>query len=170
MSSLSSSCSDFEDCPFSELKHHQFDQKETCEDLRVRASFLNGRAADALLRTKPLSPLLCSGSIVFKYVGPPSSLLSFPSSCSRLFDNGGKSVLKRQLNTAQSALSGMQLGRDSWLRLMSSLHALLHPRADRTKDNERQDRLQLVQASCIFPVMSILPLWNQRCIICWKII
>ncbi|KAG7231107.1 hypothetical protein INR49_027147 [Caranx melampygus] len=95
------------DCPrVRKSNHRQSDQKVTCVDLRVRASWGSERAADALLRTKPRSPLLYS-SIVFKYVEPPQSLLSFPSSCSRLFDNGGKWVLKRQLDTAQS---GVQLG------------------------------------------------------------
>lgn len=79
--------------------------------LRGSPCFFCARSADALLHAKPRAPLLCSGSTVFKYVGPASpslpsllSLLSFPSSCSRLSDNGGKSVLKRQLNSAQSAL------------------------------------------------------------------
>lgn len=42
------------------------------------------------------------------------AVLSFSSSCSRLFDNGGKSVLKRQLNTALLC----QAWGGSWLRLM----------------------------------------------------
>ena len=64
---------------------------------RLRASSFCARTADAL----PSTELLLCG-IVFKYVGPPQPLLSFPSSCSRLFDNGGKWVLKRQLEAAQA--------------------------------------------------------------------
>lgn len=84
--------------------------------LRLRASSLCARSEDALPSTELL---LCS--IVFKYVGPPRPLLSFPSSCSRLFDNRGKWVLKRQLMAAQApenaAPSGVELRRDwrSWL-------------------------------------------------------
>lgn len=92
------------------------DQMASGAALRLRAPSLCARTADALPSTELL---LCS--IVFKYVGPPQPLLSFPSSCSRLFDNRGKWVLKRQLIASQApekaALSGVELRRDwrSWL-------------------------------------------------------
>lgn len=92
------------------------DQMASGAALRLRAPSLRARTADALPSTELL---LCS--IVFKYAGPPQPLLSFPSSCSRLFDNRGKWVLKRQLIAAQApenaALSGVELRRDrrSWL-------------------------------------------------------
>lgn len=90
------------------------DQTVSGAALRLRAPSFCARTADALPSTELL---LCS--IVFKYVGPPQPLLSFPSSCSRLFDNRGKWVLKRQLIEApeSAALSGVELRRDwrSWL-------------------------------------------------------
>lgn len=92
------------------------DQMVSGAALRLRAPPLCARTADALPSTELL---LCS--IVFKYVGPPQPLLSFPSSCSRLFDNRGKWVLKRQLIASQApenaAPSGVELRRDwrSWL-------------------------------------------------------
>lgn len=90
------------------------DQRVSGAALRLPAPSLCARTADALPSTELL---LCS--IVFKYAGPPQPLLSFPSSCSRLFDNRGKWVLKRQLIEApeDAALSGVELRRDwrSWL-------------------------------------------------------
>lgn len=82
-------------------------------DQMVRGTALRLRASPFCADALPSSELL-SCSIVFKYVGPPQPLLSFPSSCSRLFDNRGKWVLKRQLI---EALSGVELRRDwgSWL-------------------------------------------------------
>lgn len=49
------------------------DQTAAAEDLPLRASFVTERAADALLRKTPRSPLLCGG-IALKYVGAPLGL------------------------------------------------------------------------------------------------
>lgn len=91
------------------------DQTASGAALRLRAPSFCARTADALPSTELL---LCS--IVLKYVAPPPRpLLSFPSSCSRLFDNGGKWVLKRQLAAAQPC--SLRRGAASWLTLMASL-------------------------------------------------
>lgn len=71
------------------------------------------------LQTRSPARSCCCAASYLNTSAPPRPLLSFPSSCSRLFDNGGKWVLKRQLAAAQPC--SLRRGAASWLTLMASL-------------------------------------------------
>lgn len=109
--------------------------------VRIRASSLRVRARSSVCSRPCCCAPAAAGAAAaaascFKSVRPPlPSPLSFASSCSRLFDNGGKWLLKRQLTVCS-----VRRAVGSWLRLMASLQPDACAQQSATEDKELAGR------------------------------